>query len=28
MLVAYSKNTKDSLTDKETAVLRKLVKEL
>lgn len=28
MLVAYPKNTKDSLTDKETSVLRKLVKEL
>ncbi|MFA6015443.1 MAG: type II toxin-antitoxin system RelE/ParE family toxin [Gallionellaceae bacterium] len=28
MLVAYPKSTKDNLTDKETAVLRKLVKEL
>ncbi len=28
MLVAYPKSIKDSLTDKETAVLRKLVKEL
>lgn len=28
MLVAYPKNIKDSLTDKETAVLRKLVKDL
>jgi len=28
MLVAYPKNIKDNLTDKETAVLRKLVKEL
>lgn len=28
MLVAYPKNTKDNLTDRETAVLRKLVKEL
>ncbi len=28
MLVAYPKAVKDSLTDKETAVLRKLVKEL
>ena len=28
MLVAYPKNVKDSLTDKETALLRKLVKEL
>jgi len=28
MLVAYPKSVKDSLTDKEIAVLRKLVKEL
>ena len=28
MLLAYPKSTKDNLTDKETAVLRKLVKEL
>lgn len=28
MLVAYPKSTKDNLTDKETAVLRELVKEL
>lgn len=28
LLVAYPKSTKDNLTDKETAVLRKLVKEL
>ncbi len=28
MLVAYPKSTKDSLTDKETAILRKIVKEL
>ena len=28
MLVAYPKNAKDNLTDKETAILRKLVKEL
>ena len=28
MLVAYPKSTKDNLTDKETAVLRALVKEL
>lgn len=28
MLVAYPKSVKDSLTDKETAILRKLVKEL
>lgn len=28
MLVAYPKNVKDNLTDKETALLRKLVKEL
>jgi hypothetical protein len=28
MLVAYPKSTKDNLNDKETAVLRKLVKEL
>lgn len=28
MLVAYPKSTKDNLTDKETAILRKLVKEL
>lgn len=28
MLIAYPKSTKDNLTDKETAVLRKLVKEL
>ena len=28
MLVAYPKSIKDSLTDKETAVLRKLVKDL
>ena len=28
MLVAYPKSTKDSLTDKETEILRKLVKEL
>lgn len=28
MLVAYPKNVKDNLTDKETAILRKLVKEL
>ncbi len=28
LLVAYLKSTKDNLTDKETAVLRKLVKEL
>ena len=28
MLVAYPKSVKDNLTDKETAILRKLVKEL
>jgi hypothetical protein len=28
MLVAYPKNVKDNLSDKETAILRKLVKEL
>jgi hypothetical protein len=28
MLVAYPKSVKDTLTDKETAILRKLVKEL
>ena len=28
MLVAYPKSTKDNLTDKETALLRELVKEL
>ena len=28
MLVAYPKNVKDNLTDKETAILRTLVKEL
>lgn len=28
MLVAYPKSTKDNLTDQETAILRKLVKEL
>ncbi len=28
MLVAYLKNVKDNLSDKETALLRKLVKEL
>ena len=28
MLVAYPKNVKDSLTDKKTAILRKLVREL
>ena len=28
MLLAYPKNVKDNLTDKETAILRKLVKEL
>ncbi len=28
MLLAYPKSTKDNLTDKETAILRKLVKEL
>jgi len=28
MLVAYPKSIKDSLSDKETAILRKLVKEL
>jgi hypothetical protein len=28
MLIAYPKSTKDNLTDKETAILRKLVKEL
>ena len=28
MLVAYPKSIKDNLSDKETAVLRKLVKEL
>ncbi len=28
MLVAYPKSVKDNLTDKETALLRKLVKEL
>lgn len=28
MLVAYPKSTKDTLTDKETALLRELVKEL
>lgn len=28
MLVAYPKNAKENLTDKETAMLRKLVKEL
>jgi hypothetical protein len=28
MLVAYPKNVKDNLTDKETAILRKLVKDL
>ena len=28
MLVAYPKNVKDNLTGKETAILRKLVKEL
>lgn len=28
MLVAYPKSIKDNLTDKETAILRKLVKEL
>lgn len=28
MLVAYPKSVRDSLTDKETAILRKLVKEL
>lgn len=28
MLVAYPKNVKDNLTDKETSVLRNLVKEL
>ncbi len=28
MLVAYPKAVKDNMTDKETAVLRKLVKEL
>jgi len=28
MLVVYPKNLKDNLTDKETALLRKLVKEI
>jgi hypothetical protein len=28
MLVVYPKSTKDNLTDQETAILRKLVKEL
>jgi hypothetical protein len=28
MLLAYPKNAKDNLTDQETALLRKLVKEL
>jgi len=28
MLVAYPKSVKDTLTDKETAILRNLVKEL
>jgi hypothetical protein len=28
MLVAYPKSVKDNLSDKETAALRKLVKEL
>jgi hypothetical protein len=28
MLVAYPKSVKDNLTDKETAILRNLVKEL
>lgn len=28
MLVTYPKSTKDNLTDQETAILRKLVKEL
>lgn len=28
MLLAYPKNVKDNLTDQETALLRKLVKEL
>lgn len=28
MLVAYPKSVKDNLTDRETAILRKLVKEL
>ena len=28
MLVAYPKSVKDNLTDKETAILRKFVKEL
>lgn len=28
MLVAYPKSAKDTLTDEETAILRKLVKEL